>query len=93
MIKANDATKLKEYNITLYSKGFISSITLNNMIISEIIQYRQIYNIIHHPNIGVEIVFNNKKRRVFYNDTNIENTFFFDALNRGILVWLTLKSN
>jgi hypothetical protein len=93
MGKTKDAKNLKEYNITIYQKGFLASSIYKGNTINEYFQYRQIYNIIHHPNIGIEIVAYNGFRKVFYHDLDGESQFLFDSIIGKMNEWLGLNLN
>lgn len=64
-MKSSDAKRLKEYDILSYNKGFISTSTLNGVTTTDYFLYSRIYNLLHHPNIGIEVVSYNGNRRVF----------------------------
>lgn len=92
MPKSKDAKNLKEYDIEVYTKGFVASSKEENIAIEEFFQYKQIYNIILHPDIGVEIIFYNKKRRIFYNqDEDLKN--LFDILTDKMQKWMKSNKN
>ena len=92
-IKSKDAQKTVEFNITTHTKGFISETIIDGNIIKEYFQFKEIHQIIHHPNIGVEIVGYNERRRVFYNDIVGESQILYDAINTNILAWMNSNLN
>ena len=92
-LKSKDATKLLTYNITTYTKGFVSETTIDGIVNKEYFQFREIHKILHHPNKGVEIVGYNKERRVFYNDIAGESTTLYTALNNAMITWMSSNLN
>ena len=87
-IKSKDAKKVLEFDITTYTKGFISTTTIDGSTVKDYFQFKEIHQIIHHPNVGVEIVNYNDKRRVFYNDVEGESQILFDAINNKLTSWM-----
>jgi len=92
-LKSKDAKKLLTYNITTYTKGFVSVSTIDGVIHSEFFQFREIHKILHHPGKGVEIVGYNRERRVFYNDVSGESTTLYNTLNNAMTVWMGSNLN
>lgn len=93
MVKSSDAKRLKEYDITIYDKGFVAISVTNNNVFHEFFQYKQIYNILHHPSTGVEVLFYNGYRRVFYHSLPGESQFLFDMLHGSMTSWLGSNLN
>lgn len=92
-IKSKDAQKVKEYDITTYTKGFIAVHTLDGVVTQEYFQFKEIQQIIHYPDTGVEIVYFNGRRRVFYNDLVGESQTLFDSLNATMVAWMNSNLN
>ena len=90
MTKSKDAKNSKEYDLEIYTKGFVASSKEENNSTEEFFQYKQIYNILLHPDIGVEIIFYNGKRRIFYNQ-NKDLQDLFNTLTDKMQRWM--KSN
>lgn len=65
MVKSNDAKNLTDYNITAYTKGFVASGVFNNIMTNNYFQYKEIYNVVHHVGVGVEIICYNGIRKIF----------------------------
>ena len=78
-IESKDAKKVRTFMITTYTKGFISSYTIDGIVTNEYFQFKEIYQVIHYPNIGVEIVNYTGLRRVFYNDASGESQILFNS--------------
>ena len=92
--KSKDATKLIEFDITTYTKGFVSeTVNSGGGIVKEYFHFKEIYHIVHHVNVGVEIVFYNGKHRVFYNDIVGESQLLFDMVNNNMLSWMNSNLN
>ena len=96
--KSKDAKKVKEFNIICYTKGFTSDYTMkdennNDIITNEYFQFKEIYQIIHYPDVGVEIVNFNGGRRVFYNDVSGESQILFDLINNALVSWMNSNLN
>jgi len=89
-IKSKDSKNLKEFDIVVCEKGFISTCEEEEFVTQEYFQYREIHQIIHHPNRGVEIVGYNGRRRVFYNEGN--SLTLFELLRSKINSWMN-KTN
>ncbi len=53
--------KIKFFDIISYTKGFVSESTNDGNIVKEYFQFNKIHQVIHHPNVGVEIVGYNDK--------------------------------
>ena len=51
------------------------------------------YQLIHYPNVGVEIVNFNGERRVFYNDIVGQSQILFDLINNAIISWMNSNLN
>lgn len=92
-MKGKNAQKNIEYDIITYTKGFITTTVIDGKIIEEYFQFREINQIIHHPDVGVEIVFYNSKRKVFYNDLGGESLVIFDQLNNTMKAWMDSNLN
>lgn len=90
---SKDAKSLKEYQIDTYTKGFVSVSVVDGNTIQEYFAFKDIAQIIHHPNVGVEIVRLNNNRKVFYNDTPGEALILFDGLNSPMLSWMNSNLN
>ena len=98
MVKAKDAHKVKEFDILVYTKGFTSNYTLqdennNDIITYEYFQFKEIYQILHYPNVGVEVVTYSGDRRVFYNDVVGQSQILFDLINNSIIAWMNSNLN
>lgn len=91
--KSKDARKTIEFDITTHTKGFISETTIDGNIVKEYFQFKEIRQIIHHPNVGVEIVGYNNDRRVFYNDKTGESQTLYDAINVNMVAWMNSNLN
>ena len=91
--KSKDAKKVLEYDITTHTKGFIAESAIDGSIVKEYFQFSEIHQIIHHPNIGVEIVNHNDKRRVFYNDVLGDSEILYDDINSSLLNWMNSNLN
>ncbi len=91
--KSKDAKKVKEFDIECYTKGFTSTYTLDGIVTNEYFQFKEIYQILHYPDIGVEIVNYNGGRRVFYNDVEGESLILFNLINSTILSWMNSNLN
>ena len=92
-LKSKDAKNVKEYNITSYNKGFMSTNTIDGITTNEFFQYKEIYQVIHHLNRGVEIVGYNGKRRVFYNDLSGESQTLFNTITSKMVSWMGSNLN
>ena len=93
MAKAKDAKNLKEYDIIAYTKGFVSTSIENGVITNDFFHYKQIYNIVHHPNTGIEIISYNGNRRIFYHDTSGESEILFNLVLEKMNVWMQSNKN
>ena len=91
--KSKDARKVLEYDITAYTKGFVAETVIDGSTVKEYFQFREIHQIIHHPDVGVEIVGYNGGRRVFYNDVVGESLILYDVLNVPLLAWMNSNLN
>ena len=91
--KSKNAKKLKEYDIDTYTKGFVSSSVDDLNTVNEYFPFDVISQIIHHPDIGVEIVQFNELRKVFYNDVVGESQIIFDELNNKMIAWMSSNLN
>ena len=91
--KSKDAQKVREFDITTHKKGFISETTVDGTTVKEYFQFKEIHQIIHHPNTGVEIVGYNGKRRVFYNDVPGDAQILYNAINTTMLNWMESNLN
>ena len=92
-ILSNDAKKAKTFAITAYTKGFTSTYTLDSLVTNEYFQFKEIYQVIHYPNVGVEIVNYNGSRIVFYNDSVGQSLVVFNYINTAMLSWLNSNLN
>ena len=93
MVKSKDAKNLKEYDITAYTKGLLATSTINNITTHDYFQYKQIYNILHHKNVGIEIIGYSGIRRVFYHNTDGESQILFDLISAKMNDWLGTNLN
>lgn len=93
MGKAKDAKRLKEYDILAYTKGFIAQSIVDGNTINDYFQYKQIYNIIHHPNVGIEIIGYNGSRRIFYHDDDGDTIILFNLVTDKMLAWMQSNKN
>lgn len=91
--KSNDARKVKEFAISTYTKGFVASNTIDNILTQEFFQFQEIHQIIHYKNVGVELVLFNGKRRVFYNDLADQSVALYNSLNNSMISWMNSRSN
>jgi len=97
-ILSKDAKKVKTYAITCYTKGFTSTFTSkdennNDIITNEYFQFKEIYQVMHYPNVGVEIVNYTGNRRVFYNDTAGQSQILFNTINNALVSWMNSNLN
>lgn len=92
-MKFKDAKKVIQFNITLYKKGFSSSYQDKDNTINEYFQFKEIYQIIHYPGRGVEVVNFDTSRRVFYNDESGKSLELFNLLNTTMLDWMASNLN
>lgn len=91
--QSKDAKKVRTFSITPYTKGFTSTFTADGITTNEYFQFKEIYQLILYPNVGVEVVFYSGGRRVFYNDTVGAATTLFNALNSAISSWMNSNLN
>ena len=54
---------------------------------------KNIYNIIHHKNIGIEIICYNGLRRVFYHDLDGESRYLFNLVSAKMNEWVGSNLN
>jgi hypothetical protein len=92
-LTSKDAKKAKTFAITTYTKGFISTFTLDTIVTNEYFQFKEIYQIIHYPGVGVEIVNYNGGRRVFYNDVSGQSLLLFNTINNALTSWMNSNLN
>lgn len=92
-IKSKDAKKVLEYDITTCTKGFISQTIIDGSTIKEYFQFKEIHQIILHPDIGVEVVGYNGGRRVYYNDLPGEAEVLYNAINTNMTSWMNSNLN
>ena len=92
-IKSKDAKKVREFDILTYTKGFVASSTVDGIITQEYFQFKEIHQILHYPDTGVEIVYFNNARRVFYNDVEGESQVLYDSLNSQMILWMGSNLN
>ena len=90
---SKDAKKVKTFVITAYTKGFTSTYTFDSIITNEYFQFKEIYQVLHYPNVGVEVVNYNGGRRVFYNDVVGESQILFDTINNALVSWMNSNLN
>lgn len=90
--KSKNATKNKEYDILIYKKGFISTSIIDGNTVEEYFQFKEIVAIIHHTDVGVELVHNGSKRRVFYNDGPGESLDLFTYITNEMKLWMNLSN-
>jgi hypothetical protein len=90
---SKDAKKVKEFNIEAYTKGFTSTYSDNGVVTNEYFQYKEIYQILHYPNVGVEIVNYNGTRRVFYNDVQGQSQILFNIIDSTMTTWMNSNLN
>ncbi len=93
VIKSKDAKNLIEFNISTHTKGFIAESVINGNTIKEYFQFKEIYKLIHHPGIGIEIVGYNKLRRVFYNSETGKSLELYNAIDVTISAWMDSNLN
>ena len=93
MPKPKDAKRLKEYDITAYTKGFLAISTLDGITTNDFFQYKQIYNIVHHPGVGIEIIGYNGNRRIFYHDDDGDSMILFDLVSTKMNAWMQSNKN
>ncbi len=93
MGKPKDAKGLKEYDILAYTKGFIAQSVVDGNTINDYFQYKQIYNIVHHPNVGIEIIGYHGNRRIFYHDDDLDTIILFNLIASKMLNWMQSNVN
>jgi len=93
MAKAKDAKRLKEYDIYAYTKGFVAQSVVNGITVVDYFQYKEIYNIVHHPNVGIEIIGYSGNRRIFYHDDDGDSVVLFDLIKSSMLAWMNSNKN
>lgn len=92
-LKTQDAKKLKEFEIIPFRKGFVSSSKTEDIVMNEFFQYKEISQIIHHMNVGVEIINYNGGRRLFYNVEREKSEELYNSLNKRIFEWLNIENS
>lgn len=92
-IKTKDAKKVKEFDISTITKGFLATSTTDDIVTYEYFQFKEIRQIIHYPGRGVEIVNYSGDRRVFYNDETGQSLKLFDTLNTKMNAWMNSNLN
>ena len=92
-LKSKDAKAVKEYDIETYTKGFVAESTIDGIVTKEYFQFREIQQIIHYPETGIEVVFFNGRRRVFYNDALGESQLLYNAVNNTMISWMNSNLN
>ena len=92
-IKAKDARKVLDFDITTHIKGFIAETIINGSVYKEYFQFKEIHQVIHHPAVGVEIVGYNNKIRVFYNDEEGKSQLLYDGINVAMAAWMNSNFN
>tara|TARA_R110002153_G_scaffold20115_1_gene68440 strand:+ start:490 stop:789 length:300 start_codon:yes stop_codon:yes gene_type:complete len=95
---SKDAKKVKEFDISCHTKGFTSSFTVldekkNEILTYEYFKFKEIYQIVHYPSVGVEIINYNGDRRVFYNDSLGAAHILFTLINKAIVSWMNSNLN
>lgn len=90
-LKSNDAKKLKNFDLSVSYKGFISKTTIDDETHVEIFLFQEISEVIHYLNKGIEIVLLNGNRRMFYNDEDGASQKAFDFITSQIQEWLSSK--
>ena len=95
---SKDAKKVRTFAINTYTKGFTSNYTQqdekgSDIVTNEFFQFKEIYQVIHYPDVGVEVVNYTGTRRVFYNDTPGESTILFTAINTALVSWMNSNLN
>lgn len=90
---SKNSDKTLEYNITTHKKGFSSTTLKDGKNVTEYFQFKEISQIIHHPDIGIEIIGYNNGRRVFYNDIDGESLNLYTALNQTMVTWMESNLN
>lgn len=93
MAKPKDSKGLNEYDILTYNKGFTAKRFINGNTISDYFQYKEIYNLVHHPNVGIEIIEYNGNRRIFYHDEDGDSVILFNLVKAKIQDWLQSNKN
>ena len=91
--KSKDAQKVLVFDITTHTKGFIAETNVDGNTTKQYFQYNHIQEIILHSGVGVEIVEQNQKRRVFYNDEVGKASELFVAINATMLIWMDSNLN
>ncbi len=91
--KSKDSRKILEFDISTHKKGFIAESLVDGSTVKEYFQFREIHQIIHHLNVGVEIVGYNNSRRVFYNDVSGEALALYAEINTKLLNWMNSNLN
>lgn len=92
-IKSRDAKNLIEFDIDTKTKGFIAESIIDGNTVKEYFQFSQIHSLIHHPDIGVEIIGYNGKRRVFYNSNLGKSLELFTAIDGTMTTWMSSNLN
>lgn len=87
-LKGNDAKKLKNFDLSISYKGFISRATVGDETHIEVFLFEQISEVVHYDNKGVEIVLLNGKRKMFYNDEEGASGKAFDFILSQIQEWM-----
>ena len=93
MPKPKDAKGLTEYDIFAYTKGFVAQSVVNGITVVDYFQYKEIYNIVHHPNVGIEIIGYSGNRRIFYHDNDGDSVILFDLIKSKMLDWMQSNRN
>ncbi len=93
MVKFKNAKKTLEFDILTKTKGFIAEATEEGNTTREYFQFKEIHQIILHPNIGIEIVGYNDSRRVFYNDEEGEALIMFNLITGTMNTWMNTNLN
>lgn len=87
-LRGNDAKKLKNFDLSISYKGFISSSIVNDETHIEVFLFEQISEVVHYPNKGVEIILLNSRRKMFYNDEDGASQKAFDFILSQIQEWM-----
>jgi hypothetical protein len=91
--KYRDSRGIREFGIKTLTKGFVSETTIDGSTVKEFFQFKEIHQVIHHPDVGVEIVGYNDKHRVFYNDVPGKSQELYDAINGTMQTWMNSNLN
>lgn len=90
-LHTKNAKNTKNFAVTTYNKGFIIIDTTDTIITQEFFQFKEIQRIVLYPTTGVEVIFYNSNRRVFYNNTTDSQTLF-NTLTNSMTTWMNLNN-